>query len=139
MELEPALAWAATHRLAALITLRADGRPQSSDVVYGLDGGDFLISVSGGRAKNANLRRDPRAVLHISHEASASYVSFDGTATVADPPTSTTDPVVDKLVTYFELAKGEAHPDWDEYRQAMVNDGRILITFRPASVVGQIR
>ena len=79
MEIAQATAWAAERMLGVLITIRADGRPQSSDIVYDLDGGTFVISVTEGRAKTANLRRDPRAVLHVSDAASWSYVSFDGT------------------------------------------------------------
>ena len=139
MELRTALDWAATRRLAIFITLRGDGRPQSSDVVYGLVDDTFLISVRDGTAKTTNLRRDPRSVLHLSDEAGGSYLAFDGTAEVADPPTAASDPVVDELCRYFEAAKGEPHSDWDEYRQAMVDQGRILIRFKPDSVVGRIR
>ncbi len=139
MDLTSALEWAAGRRLAALVTLRSDGRPQTSDVVYAFDEGRFLISVQPGRAKNANLKRDPRSVLHVSDPSTGSYVSFDGTSEVADPAASVDDPVVDRLVTYFEGAKGEPHSDWDEYRQAMVDEGRVLITFTPTSAVGIIR
>lgn len=139
MDLQSALEWASAHRLAALITLRADGRPQSSDIVYGLVDGRFLISVTPERAKARNLKRDPRCVLHISDAGSGSYLSFDGTAEVTDPATAVDDPAVDQLVAYYEAAKGEAHPDWDEYRRAMVDDGRVLAIFTPGSVVGQLR
>lgn len=139
MELQPALDWAAGHRLAVLVTIRSDGRPQSSDIVYGLVDGRFLISVTADRAKSRNVRRDPRCVLHISDGAGSSYLSFDGTAEVTEPATSLDDPVVDQLVAYYEACKGEAHPDWDEYRRAMVDDGRVLVVFTPGSVVGQIR
>lgn len=139
MELEPALQWAAGHRLAVLITIRSDGRPQSSDIVYGLVDGRFLISITADRAKTRNLRRDPRSVLHISHESSGSYLAFDGTAELVGPAEAVDDEVADLLVEYFRACKGEDHSDWDEYRQAMVDDRRLLAVFTPASVVGQLR
>ena len=88
MEVSEATAWAAERTLGVLITIRSDGRPQSSDIVYDLDGGSFVISVTEGRAKTANLRRDPRAVLHVSDAASWSYVAFDGTVDMSPAATS---------------------------------------------------
>ena len=75
MELSDAIDWAAERRLRVLITIRADGKPQSSDIVYYVDSGTFSISITADRAKTANLRRDPRAVLHVSDEK-ASVVRF---------------------------------------------------------------
>ena len=66
MDIAAAMDWASTRRDGVLITIRADGRPQSSDIVYCIDGGSFLVSVTDDRAKTRNLRRDPRVVLHIT-------------------------------------------------------------------------
>jgi len=139
MDLETALEWAANRRLATLATIRADGRPQTSDVVYGLIDGQFLITVAPNRAKTANLRKDGRSVLHLSQETPPSYLSFDGVTEVHGPPASIDDPIVDRMVAYFEAAKGEPHSDWDEYRQAMVDEKRILLAFIPSSVTGWAR
>ena len=86
MELSDAIDWAAEHRLGVLITIRADGRPQSSDIVYYVDGGTFSISVTADRAKTANLRRDPRAVLHVSEKAWAVPRRHRGAATPPATP-----------------------------------------------------
>ncbi|MYE66490.1 MAG: PPOX class F420-dependent oxidoreductase [Acidimicrobiaceae bacterium] len=138
MELSPAIAWAAEHRLGVLITIRSDGRPQSSDIVYTVSDGAFVISVTAGRAKTANLRRDPRAVLHISDEKAWSYVSLDGTVELSPPTTSPGDATSDALVDYYERVAGGPHPDWDEYRRAMIDERRLIARFTPTSAAGQI-
>lgn len=122
-----------------LITIRRDGRPQSSDIVYHLDeDGVFTISVTTDRAKTANMRRDPRVVLHLTDRASWSYLSFDGTAELTDVTIEPGDEVSDELCAYYESVAGEPHPDWDDYRRAMIDEGRLLVRLTPASVVGQI-
>ena len=138
MDLSPALTWAAGRKNAVLITIRKDGRPQSSDISYTVNDDAFTISVTSDRAKTANMRRDPRIVLHITDPASWSYLSFDGTVELSSVTTATNDATADTLVAYYEQVAGQAHPDWAEYRQAMVDEGRLLLTFRPGSVVGQI-
>lgn len=138
MEIGPALEWAAKHRNAALITIRSDGRPQSSDIAYVVDHNSFLISVTTDRAKTRNMVRDPRIVLHVSDPSAWSYVSFDGTVELSPPATSPHDDTNDRLVDYYRAVSGGEHPDWDEYRQAMIDEGRLLVRFTPTSAVGQI-
>ncbi len=139
MELSTAFAWAANYKNAVLITIRRDGRPQSSDISYTVDGDAFSISVTADRAKTANMRRDPRVVLHITEPDSWSYASFDGVVELSAVTTAPNDATADALVAYYEDVAGKPHPDWAEYRQAMVDEGRLLLTLRPTSVVGQIR
>ena len=138
MDLDRALSWAAGHTQAALVTIRRDGRPQSSDISYFLSYGVFRISVTDDRAKTVNMRRDPRAVLHLSDRPSWSYLSFDGTVELSPVTTEPGDPTSDELVEYYEGVSGKPHPDWDEFRLAMVNDRRLVARFTPTSVVGQI-
>lgn len=142
MDLSTAVPWAAERSNAVLITIRRDGRPQSSDISYWVNEGDdpsFEISLTVDRAKTVNMRRDPRVVLHITEPSSWSYLSFDGTVELTEPATEVGDATADALVRYYENVAGKAHPDWDEYRAAMVAEQRLLALFRPASVVGQIR
>ena len=139
MELSEATDWAAARSLGALITIRSDGRPQSSDIVYDVDGSTFAISVTEGRAKTANLRRDPRAVLHISDPSVWSYVSLDGTVELSPPTTSPADATSDALVRYYERVSGQPHPDWAEYRQAMIDERRLVARFTAARATGYIR
>ncbi|MDH3707582.1 MAG: PPOX class F420-dependent oxidoreductase [Acidimicrobiia bacterium] len=138
MDLADALGWARGRRNAVLITLRADGRPQSSDIAYALDGDTFVISVTDDRAKTRNMRRDPRVVLHLTDPAMWTYLSFDGTAELSPATTEPGDDTSNALVAYFEAVSGGPHPDWDEYRQAMVDEGRLVVRFTPSSVVGQV-
>jgi PPOX class probable F420-dependent enzyme len=108
---------------AVLVTTRADGSPQMSPVSCGLDtSGRIVISSYPQRAKSRNARRDPRvSVLVLSDEFNDAYVQVDGTAEVLDLPDA-----LEPLVEYFRVISGE-HPNWDEYREAMVKQGKCLI------------
>jgi len=134
---EQAIEWANERKNAVLITLRKDGRAQSSDIAYAVIDGAIVISLTATRAKTANMRRDPRIVLHITDPASWSYVSFDAVAELGEVTTEPSDAAGDELVDYYRTVVGE-HPDWDEYRGAMVDEQRQLLTVRPTSAVGQI-
>lgn len=131
-------AWAKTHRNAVLITLRKDGRAQSSDVSYLVQDETYVISLTATRAKTANMRRDPRVVLHITDPASWSYVSLDAVAELGAVTTDPGDDAANDLVGYYRALAGE-HSDWDEYRAAMISEQRQLLRLRPTSAVGQIR
>lgn len=137
MKLEDAMRWAAKRQTATLVTLRRDGRPQSSDVVYAVDGDAFLISVTTDRAKTANMRRDPRVVLHLSEPASWSYLSFDGTVELSAVTLHPDDATNQALVTQYEMVAGKPHPDWAEFRRAMVDERRLVVRLAPTAVVGQ--
>jgi PPOX class probable F420-dependent enzyme len=108
---------------AILMTTRRDGRPQSSPNTCGVDTeGRIVISTYPERAKAANVRRDPRvSVCVLSDDFGGPWVQVDGVAEVLDLPES-----VEPLVEYFRVISGE-HPDWDEYRQAMRDQGKSLI------------
>ncbi|NEA59481.1 PPOX class F420-dependent oxidoreductase [Streptomyces sp. SID13666] len=114
------------HR-AILLTTRADGRPQGSPLTCGVDdSGRIVVSTYPERAKTRNARRDPRAsVIVLSDDWSGPWVQIDGSAEVIDPPDS-----VEPLVEYFRNISGE-HPDWDEYRAAMIKQGKSLIRVTP--------
>lgn len=116
----------ARHRVL-LLTTRADGRPQASPVTCGVDSaGRQVISTYPERAKTRNARRDPRvSVIVLSDEWNDPWVQIDGTAEVIDAPDS-----VEPLVEYFRVISGE-HPDWGEYRAAMVRQGKSLIRVSP--------
>jgi PPOX class probable F420-dependent enzyme len=137
MELSEAITWARARKHAVLITIRSDGRPQSSDIVYAVEGDDFLISLTDDRAKTANMRRDNRVVLHITEPSSWSYLSLDGTVELSEVATEPDDAITDRLCAYYETVSGAPHPDWDEYRAAMVEQGRLIASFTPTSAVGQ--
>jgi PPOX class probable F420-dependent enzyme len=110
------------HR-AVLVTNRAGGGQQLSPVACGLDGENRIVIASyPQRAKSRNAKRDPRvSVCVLSDEWNDAYVQVDGTAEVLDLPEA-----LEPLVEYFRVISGE-HPDWDEYREAMVRQGKCLI------------
>ena len=135
MDLDRALAFAAGRRNAVLTTLRGDGRPQQSVVFFAADGDRFTISVTDGRAKTKNLRRDPRAALFVPGDDAFTWVSLDGTAELSPVAQSPDDEVVDRLVEYYRRGVGE-HEDWAAFRRTMVADGRLVATFVPTSATG---
>ncbi|GAA2682538.1 TIGR03618 family F420-dependent PPOX class oxidoreductase [Streptomyces aculeolatus] len=114
------------HR-ALLLTRRADGSPQASPLTCGVDdAGRIVVSTYPERAKTRNARRDPRVgIVVLSDEWNGPWVQVDGAADVID---ATED--VEPFVEYFRNISGE-HPDWDEYREAMVRQGKSLIRITP--------
>ena len=114
------------HRMV-LSTRRRDGSPQLSPVTGGVDDqGRIVIATYPERAKTANVRRDPAvSVMVQSDEWNGPWVQVDGTAEVLDVPDA-----VEPLVEYFRSIAGE-HSDWDEYRAAMVKQGKSLLRITP--------
>jgi len=110
-----------------LLTRRRDGWPQASLVTTGLaDDGDLMVSSYPERAKVHNLERDARAsIVVMSDDFGGEWVQVDATARVVHMPDA-----VDDLVEYFRCISGE-HPDWAEYREAMVRQGKSLIRLTP--------
>jgi PPOX class probable F420-dependent enzyme len=123
MDLDDARAVIATQHHAVLATMRADGTPQMSPVSVGLDdGGRVVISSRQTAYKVRNLRRDPRAwVCVLPDTFFGRWIQIEGTATIVDLPEA-----MDGLVDYYRGISGE-HPDWDDYRAAMVRDRRVLV------------
>lgn len=138
MDLDKAITWASTTHHGVLITLRKDGRPQSSDIAYTVIEGKFCISATATRAKTINLLRDNRAVLHITSPETWSYISFDGIAEITQIAQQPEDSVCKELAKVFTAIQKKQHPNWDEFNQAMINDKRLVIRFVPDSAVGQI-
>lgn len=110
-----------------LLTRRSDGSPQASPVTGGVDAsGRVVIATYPERAKTANARRRAEvSVLVLSDDFGGAWVQIDGTCEVLDVPEA-----VEPLVEYFRSIAGE-HPDWDEYRSAMVEQGKSLLRITP--------
>lgn len=128
----------ADTRLGVLATIKASGMPQLSPVTPYYDRGaeTIYISMTEGRAKTANLRRDPRAALEVTSADGRSWATAEGPARLTGPGTDPNGPEVDALVEYYRAAAGE-HPDWDDYRAVMVADRRVLLTLTVERVYGQ--
>ncbi|MEM9607942.1 MAG: PPOX class F420-dependent oxidoreductase [Actinomycetota bacterium] len=117
---------AGKHRWV-LSTTRRDGRPQMSLVTGGMTAAGVLaVSSYPERAKAGNARRNPDvSVLVMGERFNDEWVQIDGTARVLDVPDA-----LDGFVEYYRCISGE-HPDWDEYRQAMLDQGKSLIEIEP--------
>jgi len=138
MDLDTALSFAATRKRGVLTTIRRDGRPQLSNILFVPDDGAFLISITDSRAKTKNLRRDPRCVLYVPGEDWWNYVVLDGTASLTAIAADEHDETVEQLVAYYRLGAGE-HPDWDEFRSTMVRERRLLARVRATSAYGMVQ
>ena len=138
MDASAAEPFLADHHHGVLITLRADGRAQSSNIAYAFADGVARISVTDGRAKTANLRRDERAVLHVVGESFYQYVSAGGTAELSAVTTEPGDETGRELLALFDAVADEPHPDPDEFFQAMVDDHRLVVRFPPDSFAGMV-
>jgi PPOX class probable F420-dependent enzyme len=122
-----------------LITIRRDGSPQSSNIAFHLgDDGVARISVTDGRAKTANLRRDPRAVLHVTGDSFYQYVSASGHVELSPVSTEPGDDTGVELLQLHDAVAPEPHPDPDEFFQAMADDKRLVIRFTPDHFTGMV-
>jgi PPOX class probable F420-dependent enzyme len=136
MELTEALTFVRGCRQGVLATVRANGRPQLSNILFVPGDGDTLkISVTDDRAKTANLRRDQRASLYVLGDNFFQWVVLEATAELSPVAADPRDDTVERLVAYYRAGQGE-HPDWDEYRAAMVSDRRLVITLHPERAYG---
>jgi uncharacterized protein len=131
------LAVIANNSLGVLATIKRDGRPQLSNVSYHFDSREVAIkvSVTEPRAKTRNLRRDPRASIHVASDDGWSYAVAEGDATLTPPAAAPDDDTVEALIVLYRNISGE-HPDWDDYRRAMVDDRRVVLTLPVAHLYG---
>jgi PPOX class probable F420-dependent enzyme len=131
------LAVISCNSIGVLATIKRDGRPQLSNVQYYFDARGLVlqVSITEPRAKTRNLRRDPRASLLVDADDGWSYAVAEGTAELTPPAMAPDDDTVESLIALYRNIAGE-HPDWDEYREAMVTDRRVLLTMPISHVYG---
>jgi PPOX class probable F420-dependent enzyme len=134
IDLDRARAFLRQRHHGVLATIRRDGRPQLSNILYVMDDdGRIKISVTQARAKTKNLRRDARAALHVQGRDPYEYLVVDGTVELIEG-----DGLAEKLRDYYRKARGE-HPDWAEYDAAMITEQRLLISMSIDHAYGQLR
>lgn len=106
-----------------LATTRADGRPQLSPVTVGVDAdGRILVSTRETAMKAKNLARDPRVYLCLLNDGFfGEWLQAEGTAEIVHLPEA-----MELLVDYYRGISGE-HPDWEDYRAAMLRDHRVMV------------
>src|SRR3954451_2220193 len=128
--------WLTGRTRAVLITTRADGAPQSSNVLAAFDGTSFRVSVTADRAKTRNLARDPRAIVHVVGGDFWSYASVSCEATLGAVTTAPGDDAGRALLDTYQSITGETHANPDEFFAAMVAERRLVLTLMPTHAVG---
>jgi PPOX class probable F420-dependent enzyme len=128
------------HSRGTLATLKRDGRPQLSNIDYTWDDATQTVraSVTDNRAKVRNLRRDPRASLHVDTDDGWSYAVAEGNAHLTPVATAPDDATVTELIEVYRAIRGE-HPDWADYRAAMVRDRRMVLRLPVDHLYGLVR
>ena len=129
MEITEALDFLRANHRSVLIARRGDGDPQPSPVVHGVDpGGRIVVSSREPAYKVRNLRRDPRAtVCAFTDNFFGQWVVVDGRAEIVSLPEA-----MEPLVELYREDAGEP-PDWDDYREAMVREQRVIIAITPTA------
>ena len=133
------LAFVAENRWGVLAAVKKDGRPHLSNVGYAYDAERrlFRVSVTADRVKTRLLVADPRVTLHVASRDFWTWAAVEGTAELTPVAADPHDATVDELVEYYRGVSGE-HPDWDEYRAAMVADRRLVVRFTAEHAYGQV-
>jgi PPOX class probable F420-dependent enzyme len=121
-----------------LVTIKRDGRPQLSNVIHHYDPKERLLRVSltDDRAKTRNLRRDPRASYHVTSPDRWAWTVAEGTAELTPVAADRDDATVEELIDLYRALQGE-HPDWGDYRRAMVEDRRLVLKLHVEYAYGQ--
>lgn len=139
MDLTTALGAARANHHSVLTTLRANGHPQLSNVLHGVDdAGTIRISTTADRAKYANLRRTPWAALHVNGPDFWTYAVIEADVTLSAVAADPHDDAADELVELYRSLSGE-HDDWEDYRAAMVRDRRVVVRLTPTRAYGTVR
>ncbi|MEJ7801746.1 MAG: PPOX class F420-dependent oxidoreductase [Ilumatobacter sp.] len=138
MELSAALDYIRERHQGVIAAIKSDGRPQLSNIAYSVDDdGTIRISATADRAKTQNLRRDRRGSLYVTADDFGSYCVIEGDVETTPVTTDPGDETSDALVAYYRTLAGE-HPDWDEYRQAMIDEGRLMLLLTPTRAYGML-
>ena len=129
-----------TRKRGVLATIKRDGRPQLSNVAFKCDDTANLIriSVTDDLAKTRNLRRDPRACFHVTSDDMGAYAVAEARAELSPVARDPSDATVEELYVLYRELWGE-HPDWAEYRAAMVTERRLVIRLRVERIYGWSR
>jgi len=139
MELQRALQAARDNNQSILVTLKADGKPQLSNVLHTVgEDGVVRVSITTSRAKYKNLQRTPWAALHVNGPTFWGYAVLEGEVTLSAPAAAPDDDTVEELVGLYRAISGE-HPDWDDYRAAQVSQERVVVRLTPTRAYGALR
>lgn len=137
MDLAAALDYAGTTTRGVLVTLKRDGRPQLSNVMYSCTDGVIRVSLTADRAKTRNVVRDPRVSLHVTAPDFWSYVVLEGDAELSAEAGESADTLTE-LRQLYRAISGTDHEDWDDYDRAMAADRRQVLRLRPTHAYGML-
>jgi len=136
MDMDNAIAFAREGHDGIIVTQRANGRPHLSNISYAVDDdGVVRISTTAATAKAKNLARTPQASLYVGRKDFRAFVVLDGDVELSPVAAARDDATVEELIELFRAVQGE-HPDWDDYRRAMVDDKRLVVRLRPTHAYG---
>lgn len=138
MDLRRALAFAADHSKGVLLTIKPSGLPHASNILYATFDGAVHVSVTDDRVKTANVRRDPRASLHVSSDNFWSWAALEGDVRLSAVATHADDDAAALLRRVYETIAGP-HPDWDDFNRAMIYERRLVLSLLPSEAYGQLR
>ncbi len=138
MELAHGLAFARTRQWGSVIAITPSGRPHLTNIGYVLGSDDVArISITDTRAKTRYLRADPRASLYAVGDDFWHWVVLEGEATVGPVAQAPDDEAVEQLIDLYRAIAGD-HQNWDEFRQSMVDDQRLVLSLRFTRAYGQL-
>lgn len=136
MDIATAMEFVADRRKGVVITIKQDGRPHASNILYAANEGTVRISVTTGRAKTHNLERDPRASLHVTSDDFWHWVVVEGTASFSPMADADEPATLEALRQLYRDIAGE-HADWDDYDEAMISEERMVLTIDVTHAYGQ--
>lgn len=137
MDIQRAHDFLSDHKHGVLMTIKPDGRPQASNIVYAAFDGAVHVSVTETRAKTVNLRRDPRASLHVTTGDFRHWVVVEGKARLSEITTRPDDEPAALLRQVYEAIAGP-HPDWDDFDRAMIEDRRLVVSMDVERAYGSL-
>lgn len=138
MDLADAVELARATNRSVLTTIRSNSRPQISNVLHHVDDDGLIrISITASRAKYANMRRTPWAALHVNGSNFWTFAVIEADVSLSEVAAGQHDATVEELVEMYRALSGE-HPDWDEYRTAMVADRRVVAQLAPSRAYGKL-
>ena len=122
--------------MAVLMTFRRSGAAQMTIVTVGPYRDGVAFTTTGGRAKLANLLREPRCTLLVSKPDWWGYVVLEGRARILTSDNTGPEELLYGLRDVYRAAAGKEHPDWNDYDEAMRRDRRAAIIVVPEHIYG---
>ena len=126
---EKARAYLQELRFAVLATINQDGTPQLTTMWYLLeDEGSILMNTKVGRAKERNMRRDPR--ISICIEDGYDFITINGTVELIDDPEIAQHDIYRLSARYHGEEKAK-----QQMREQFSKETRVSLRLKPERVI----